>query len=119
LIFVFASVADEEIGLLNGRHVSLSVDMIFQIVGWVVGREILSGRPCPLPAAVTVIEERAQHKTQAGYAFLLGAGGPVPDRTMADFFWRMMAAQRCWSIEETANKLMEVSSKGQERSPAA
>jgi RepB DNA-primase from phage plasmid len=41
--------------------------------------------------------------------------GPGPDRSMADFFWCMMAAQRGWSIEETANKLMEVSSKAQER----
>jgi hypothetical protein len=30
---------------------------------------------------------------------------------MADFFWRMMAAQCGWTIEETANKLMEVSAK--------
>ena len=34
---------------------------------------------------------------------------------MADFFWCMMAAQRGWSIEETANKLLEVSAKAQER----
>ena len=34
---------------------------------------------------------------------------------MADFFWCMMAAQRDWSIEETANKLKEVSVKAQER----
>ena len=60
---------------------------------------------------LTVIEERAQHKTQAGYAFLLGAGGPGPDRSMADFSWCIMAAQRGWSIEETTNKLMEVAAK--------
>jgi len=41
--------------------------------------------------------------------------GSGPDRSMADFFWCMLAAQRGWSIEETANKLMEVSAKGQER----
>lgn len=41
--------------------------------------------------------------------------GDGPDRSMADFFWCMMAAQRGWSIEETANKLMEVSAKAQER----
>jgi hypothetical protein len=35
---------------------------------------------------------------------------------MADFFWCMMAAQRGWSIEETANKLLEVSARTQERS---
>jgi hypothetical protein len=34
---------------------------------------------------------------------------------MADFFWCMMAAQRGWSIEETAHKLLEVSAKAQER----
>lgn len=34
---------------------------------------------------------------------------------MADFFWCMMAAQRGWSIEETANKLLDVSAKAQER----
>jgi hypothetical protein len=37
---------------------------------------------------------------------------------MADFFWCMMAAQRGWSIEETANKLMEVSARAQERAQA-
>jgi hypothetical protein len=36
-----------------------------------------------------------------------------PDRSMADFFWCMMAAQRGWSIEETASKLLEVSAKAQ------
>ncbi len=41
--------------------------------------------------------------------------GSGPDRSMADFFWCMMAAQRGWSIEETANKLMEVSARAQER----
>lgn len=41
--------------------------------------------------------------------------GPGPDRSMADFFWCMMASQRGWGIEETANKLVEVSSKAQER----
>jgi hypothetical protein len=34
---------------------------------------------------------------------------------MVDFFWCMMAAQRGWSIEEIANKLLEVSAKAQER----
>jgi hypothetical protein len=34
---------------------------------------------------------------------------------MADSFWCMMAAQRGWSIEEAASKLMEVSAKAQER----
>ncbi len=34
---------------------------------------------------------------------------------MADFYWCMMAAQRGWSIKETASKLLEVSAKAQER----
>jgi hypothetical protein len=41
--------------------------------------------------------------------------GDGPDRSMADFFWCMMAAQRGWSIEETANRLLEVSASAQER----
>lgn len=41
--------------------------------------------------------------------------GDGPDRSMADFFWCMLAAQRGWSIEETADKLLEVSAKAQER----
>ena len=41
--------------------------------------------------------------------------GDGPDRSMADFFWCMMAAQIRWSIHETASKLLEVSVKAQER----
>lgn len=41
--------------------------------------------------------------------------GDGPDRSMADFFWCMMAAQRGWSIEETASELLKVSAKAQER----
>jgi hypothetical protein len=41
--------------------------------------------------------------------------GSGPDRSMADFFWCMMASQRGWSIEETAHKLVEVSARAQER----
>jgi hypothetical protein len=41
--------------------------------------------------------------------------GNGPDRSLADFVWCMMAAQRGWSIEDTANKLLEVSAKAQER----
>lgn len=41
--------------------------------------------------------------------------GDGPDRSLADFVWCMMAAQRGWSIEDTANKLLEVSAKAQER----
>jgi hypothetical protein len=47
-------------------------------------------------------------------------GAPIakeggPDRSMADFFWCMMAAQRGHSIEDIAGKLLEVSAKAQER----
>lgn len=37
-----------------------------------------------------------------------------PDRSMADFFWCLMAAQRGHGVEETADKLLEVSAKAQE-----
>jgi hypothetical protein len=42
--------------------------------------------------------------------------GPGPDRSRADYFWCMLAAQRGWSIEETAAELLRVSQKAQERS---
>jgi hypothetical protein len=41
--------------------------------------------------------------------------GPGPDRSRADYFWCMLAAQRGWSIEETAAELLKVSQKAQER----
>jgi hypothetical protein len=41
--------------------------------------------------------------------------GAGPDRSLADFVWCMMAAQRGWCIEDTAAKLLEVSAKAQER----
>jgi hypothetical protein len=50
---------------------------------------------------------------------LLGAprsnSGDGHDRSLADFFWCKMAAQRGWSIEETAHKPVEVSEKSQDR----
>jgi hypothetical protein len=42
-------------------------------------------------------------------------GGGAPDRSAADFTWCKFAAQRGWSIEETAQKLLEVSEKARER----
>jgi hypothetical protein len=36
------------------------------------------------------------------------------DRIKADFVWCMMAAKRGWGIEETAEKLLEVSTKARE-----
>jgi len=41
--------------------------------------------------------------------------GDGPDRSIADFFWCKLAAQRGWSIKDTASKLLEVSAKAQER----
>jgi len=43
-----------------------------------------------------------------------GEGGG-PDRSIADFFWCKMAAQRGHGIGEIADKLLEVSAKAQER----
>jgi len=40
--------------------------------------------------------------------------GTGPDRCMAGFFWCILAAQRGWTIEETAHKLVEVSAMAQE-----
>jgi hypothetical protein len=39
----------------------------------------------------------------------------TPDRSLADFMWCKWAIQRGHSIEETADKLAEVSAKAQER----
>ena len=41
--------------------------------------------------------------------------GSGPDRSMADFVWCARAAQRGWSVVETAEKLMEVSARAQDR----
>jgi DNA primase RepB-like protein len=41
--------------------------------------------------------------------------GQGPDRSMADFFWCLMAAQRGHAIEDIAARLLEVSSKAQGR----
>jgi hypothetical protein len=41
--------------------------------------------------------------------------GSGPDRSDADFYWCRKAAQRGWSVEETALKLLEVSEKAQEQ----
>jgi hypothetical protein len=41
--------------------------------------------------------------------------GQGPDRSMADFFWCLMAAQRGHAIEDIAARLLEVSSKARGR----
>jgi hypothetical protein len=46
----------------------------------------------------------------------LKGDGSGPDRSDADFFWCKRAAQRHWTIEEIAQKLLEVSEKAQEKS---
>ena len=44
----------------------------------------------------------------------LSREGGGPDRSLADFMWSKWAAQRGWSIDETAAKLAEVSDKARE-----
>jgi hypothetical protein len=41
--------------------------------------------------------------------------GTGPDRSRANYFWCMLAAQRGWSVEETVAELLKVSEKAQER----
>ena len=41
--------------------------------------------------------------------------GQGPDRSMADFFWCLLAAQRGHGIEDIADKLLGVSARAQER----
>ena len=81
--------------------------------------------PEPAPAVLPLRSSRKHHasegeRTWPDYERCVAGAPPSkegdgPDRSMADFFWCMMAAQRGWSIEETAGKLMEVSAKAQER----
>ena len=42
-------------------------------------------------------------------------GDGTRDRSLADFMWCKWAAERGWSVEETAEKLAEVSAKARER----
>jgi hypothetical protein len=44
-------------------------------------------------------------------------GEHKPDISRADFFYCMLCAQRGWSIEETAGRLMEISTKAKENGP--
>ena len=78
--------------------------------------------PAVLPLKTSRKHSRAEGESQWPDYQRCVAGAPPskegdgPDRSMADFFWCMMAAQCGWSIEETASKLLEVSAKAQERS---
>jgi hypothetical protein len=80
--------------------------------------------PEPAPAVLPFRPRREHPASETDRAwpdyqrFLVGAppskeGGP--DRSKADFFWCKKAAERGWSIEEVANKLLEVSARAQER----
>ena len=81
--------------------------------------------PEPAPAVIPLRSRRKRsaaegERTWPDYERCVSGAPPSkegdgPDRSMADFFWCMLAAQRGWSIEETANELMEVSAKAQER----
>jgi hypothetical protein len=74
-----------------------------------------------LPLRPRRVSEQASRQRQwPGYqSCLLGAlqskSGNGPDRSMADYFWCKMAAQRNWSMEEISAKLIEVSERAQER----
>lgn len=81
--------------------------------------------PEPAPAVI-LLRSRRRHSAAEGertwpdyQRCVTGAPpnkkGDGPDRSMADFLWCMMAAQRGCSIEETTNKLLEVSARAQER----
>jgi hypothetical protein len=76
------------------------------------------------PAVIPMTPRRQSHsdkeRTWPDYERCVAGAPPSregdgPDRSMADFFWCMMAAQRGWSIEETASELLKVSGKAQER----
>jgi len=82
----------------------------------------------PEPAHSSVIDFPARHASRPDnrerqwpdYQRCLSGAPPSregdgPDRSQADFFWCISAIRRGWSIEETANKLLEVSEKAQER----
>jgi RepB DNA-primase from phage plasmid len=64
------------------------------------------------PAPTVVRLKTSRNHSRVKGAPLAKDGGP--DRSMADFFWCLMAAQRGHGIEETADKLLEVSAKAQE-----
>jgi hypothetical protein len=81
--------------------------------------------PEPAPAVIPIRSRRKRlaaegERTWPDYERCVGGAprsrdGDGPDRSMADFFWCIIAAQHGWSIEETASKLLEVSPKAQER----
>lgn len=78
--------------------------------------------PVPLPPASVprhVVPQPAAGRRWPDYQQAFN-GAPrkddgTPDRSLADFMWCKWAVQRGWSVEETAEKLVEVSPKAQER----
>ena len=81
--------------------------------------------PAPQPAASALPSAIDSAPQPSGprpwpdyYRSLRGAplkGDGTPDRSLADFMFCKWAVERNWSIEETAEKLAEVSAKAQER----
>jgi hypothetical protein len=63
--------------------------------------------PLLLTSAVTALPD--YERCVAGAP--LNREGNGPGRSMVDFVWCTMAAQRGWSIEDTADKLLEVSAR--------
>jgi hypothetical protein len=85
----------------------------------------LEAPPEPTPAVIPLPSRRGHsapehERTWPDYGRCVAGAPPNMegngrDRSMADFFWCIMAAQREWSIEETASRLLEVSGKAHER----
>ena len=85
----------------------------------------LEAPPEPTPAVIPLPSRRGHsapehERTWPDYGRCVAGAPPNMegngrDRSMADFFWCTMAAQREWSIEETASRLLEVSGKAHER----
>jgi hypothetical protein len=99
------------------------VSIIEAAPGRVVTREQLEalGLVAPEPAARAALlhVSRSHSRSWPDYQSYV-EGAPMnrdktgPDISRADFFWSMMAAQRGWSINAIAVRLMELSSKAQE-----
>jgi hypothetical protein len=101
-----------------GRTVTIAA---LEKTGWLAPQQAPAIQP---PASVPHLT--SQQKAQASRSWywpdyqqsLRGAplkGDGTPDRSLADFMWCKWAIQRGHSIEQTAEKLAEVSAKAQER----
>lgn len=67
------------------------------------------GRVADIPRLKVIAIGRTMSAASQGH--LPTRKGSGPDRSMADFFWCMVAAQCGWTIEEVAHKLLEVSAR--------